>query len=204
MEEFILSLHSLNPLLVYVAVFAVALIENVFPPSPSDVVIVFAGALVSFSQIGFIEALLAASAGSVAGFIVMYKIGDWFGLKILEKRKIKFVSLEAVRKVESWFRHYGYWLIVVNRFLAGTRAVVAFFAGMSELDLLRTAVLSFLSACAWNSILLGGGYYLGNNWERIGFYLRTYSEIVTGLIVIVAVVLVARYFYRKKNGVQAG
>ena len=203
MEEFILSLHSINPLLVYAAVFVIAFVENVFPPSPSDVVVVFAGALVSLSQIGFVETLVAASFGSAFGFIVMYKIGDWFGDRILEQGRLKFVSIQGVRKVESWFRRYGYWLIVANRFFAGTRAIVSFFAGMSELDLVRTTVLSFISACAWNSVLLTSGYYLGNNWHQIGFYLRTYSEIVTAVIVIVVLVWVARYFFRKKNGVES-
>lgn len=204
MEEFILSLHSINPLLVYAAVFVIAFVENVFPPSPSDVVVVFAGALVSLSQIGFVETLLAASFGSAIGFIVMYKIGDWFGDRILEQGRLKFVSIQGVRKVESWFRRYGYWLIVANRFFAGTRAIVSFCAGMSELDLVRTTVLSFISACAWNSILLTSGYHLGNNWHRIGFYLRTYSEIVTAVIIIVVVVWVVRYFLRKKNRVESG
>jgi membrane protein DedA with SNARE-associated domain len=71
---------------------------------------------------------------------------------------------------------------------------------MSRLHLLRTTIHSFLSALKWNSILLSGGYYLGNNWQRIGFYLSGYSQIITIVIVVIALVLVAHFVSKKTNG----
>lgn len=198
MDSIITELQNLSPALIYVAVFLIAFIENVFPPFPSDVAVVFAGSLIAIGQAGFIPILLLATAGSTAGFILAYKIGDWFGDKILEQGKIKFIPVASVRKAEAWFTRYGYWLIVVNRFLAGTRAVIAFFAGMSELNLLRTTVLSFASALLWNAILVSAGWYLGQHWELIGSYLITYSKIVTGVLLLVVLFFVIRYFIRKK------
>ena len=185
--------------MVLAAVFAIAFIENIFPPSPSDAVIVFAGSLVGLGRTGFIETLLWATAGSTVGFLVMYKIGDWFGVRILEKGRLKCIPPAAIKKVDDWFRRYGYWIIVANRFLAGTRAVVSFFAGMAELHLLRTAILCAISALGWNAILLTGGYCLGNNWQQIGLYLSTYSEAVTGVLVVVALVFLGRYIGRKNR-----
>ncbi len=134
----------------------------------------------------------------------MYKIGDWFGDRILEVGKIRFIPIENVHKVEAWFRHYGYWVIIANRFLAGTRAVVSFFAGMSELSLFRTTVLSFLSAMVWNSILLLSGKALGENWSEILVYLETYSKVVTSILVVGVLIFVARYFYKKRNTNNGG
>jgi membrane protein DedA with SNARE-associated domain len=145
---------------------------------------------------------LFGTVGSTLGFVLMFKIGHWFGSRILEQGRISFIPVEAVRKVETWFRRYGYWIIVANRFLSGTRAVVSFFAGMSELNLLKTTLLSLVSALAWNSILITGGYYLGKNWQRIGFYLSTYGQIVTALLVIIVIVLVARFLYKKNNSTK--
>jgi membrane protein DedA with SNARE-associated domain len=198
MHDFLLSLQTLSPVLILCIVFAIAFLENVFPPSPSDVVIVFTGSIVAIGRVGFVETLLVATAGSTLGFVVMYKIGDWFGARILEKGKISFIPVESVKKVDAWFRKYGYWIIVANRFLSGTRAVVSFFAGMAEINLPVTTALSFLSALAWNALLIGGGYALGNNWEQIGVYLRTYSQVVTGIVVLIAVILLARYVIRKR------
>jgi membrane protein DedA with SNARE-associated domain len=196
-------LESLSPLLVCLVVFLIAFVENIFPPSPSDSLIVFGGSLVAIGRVGFVELLLWTTAGSVLGFLAMYQIGKWFGVRILEKGRIKFIPIESVQKVDVWFRKYGYSIIVVNRFLAGTRAVVSLFAGMSRLRLVKTTVLCALSALAWNTILLGGGYYLGSNWQRIGFYLSGYSQIVTIVIVVAALALIAHYVYKKTNGKKA-
>lgn len=198
-EEFIAYFQSLDPTFVYVIVFAIAYIENIFPPSPSDTIIVLAGSLTGIGRVGFVETLLVATLGSTLGFITMYKIGDWFGEKILEQGKIKFIPVSAVKTAEEWFRTYGYWMIVANRFLSGTRAVVSFFAGMSELNLLRTTILSFLSALAWNAILITGGFYLGKNWERLGFYLSTYSQVVTGILVVLALIWLGKMYFRKSS-----
>ena len=199
MDALIQYLQSLDPWLVYAAVLGIAFAENLFPPLPSDLLVVFAGSLVGLGRVGFGETVAATTIGSTVGFLVMYKIGEWFGASILERGRIKFIPVEGVRKVDTWFQRYGYWLIIVNRFLAGTRAVVSFFAGMARLRLTFTIVLSAASALLWNTILVGGGYVLGHNWHHIGFYLSTYSEIVTGIVVLVAVVLLVHYFSRKNK-----
>ncbi len=70
-------------------------------------------------------------------------------------------------------------------FSPGTRAVVSFFAGMSELKLLPTTGLCFVSALLWNTILILIGVFVGQNFDLIGYYLDTYSQIVTiGVIAI--------------------
>ena len=200
METIISSLQHLNPLWVYVSIFFIAYIENIFPPSPSDVMIVAGGYLVGLEHIGFLPTLIVATIGSTTGFMTMYQIGDWFGLSIIEKKKIKFLPLDSVHKVEAWFRKYGYWLIIANRFLSGTRAIVGFFAGMAEVKFIPTAILCFFSALIWNGILIYVGTLLGENWESIGFYLSTYSQIVTVLIAtIVLIGLILWYKIKNKK-----
>ncbi|MCI0707730.1 MAG: DedA family protein [Ignavibacteriae bacterium] len=202
MEQIVQELTSLNPLWVYVAVAGIAYIENIFPPFPSDVIVVAAGSLVGIGTIDFSLALVLATAGSTLGFATMYKLGDWFGDKILETGKIKFIPIESVKKVEVWFQKYGYGLIIANRFMAGTRAVVSFFAGLSELAFAKTVILSFFSALAWNAILLYAGKALGQNWREIASYLETYSQIVTAVISIVLIAVVIRWFLRKKTSTE--
>lgn len=199
MEEFIQSLAGLNPAWIYLAVAGIAYIENIFPPFPSDVMVVFAGSLAGLGTVDFTTALLLATAGSTLGFMTMYKIGDWFGDHILETGKLRFIPRESVHKVEGWFRKYGYLVVIANRFLAGTRAVVSFFAGMSELSLAISAMLSFASALLWNFILLSTGRAVGENWRQIGGYLETYSAIVTSLIILTAIVLLVRLFLKRAN-----
>lgn len=202
MEDFIRHLLALNPIWVYLSVSGFAFMENLIPPLPSDVVVLFVGSLVGMGTIDFTAALVVTTIGSTAGFVVMYKVGDWFGARILETGKLRFIPLDSVHKVEGWFRKYGYVLIVINRFLTGTRAVVSFFAGMSKLPLTQTAALSFVSALVWNFLLLFAGKELGENWQMIATYLETYSKAVTGILAVAAILFIGRYvFYRlRANG----
>ena len=104
LEDLIQYVQTVDPILVYGIVFAIAFIENVFPPSPSDSIIVLGGSLIGLGRVGFIETLLCATAGSTLGFIAMYKIGQWSGDTILERGKIKFIPVAAVKTVERWFQ----------------------------------------------------------------------------------------------------
>jgi membrane protein DedA with SNARE-associated domain len=202
LEAFIHTLETLSPTLIYCCLFAIAYIENVFPPSPSDVIVVFGGYLVGLGTIDFTLALVLTTIGSITGFMTMYKVGDWFGEAIIEKKRFTFLPLESIHKVEEWFRKYGYWIIVANRFMSGTRAVVSFFAGLSKLRLVRTTVLCGISALVWNWLMLYAGALLGKNWNSIALYLSTYSQIITGVIIFAFVVWgIRRLYIRNKANV---
>lgn len=166
-------------------------------------IIVFGGALAATERGNFLATLLSATFGSLVGFMAMYGIGSGLGTWVLEKRKPKFLPLDGIHRIEKWFTHYGYWLIVANRFLSGTRAIISLFAGMSHLDLLKTSILSFASALVWNTILVYAGYSLGNHWEKIGSYLQAYSKAVTIIVVIFLVGAAARYMLRKRKSKNA-
>lgn len=198
-EDIVQYIVGVNPVWIYVSVCAVAYLENLFPPFPSDAVIVAVGSLVGVGTIDFSLALLLATIGSTLGFLSMYKIGDWFGVRILEAGKLKFIPLDQVHKVERWFRKHGYYVVVANRFLSGTRAVVSFFAGMSELSVVNCSILSFLSALAWNFILLFAGQTLGENLKTITPYLQAYGIIVTAIVLAALVFLLLRYFYKRRT-----
>lgn len=199
MEEIVQQLSTWNPLWIYLAVAVFCFVENIFPPAPSDMLVVACGSFIGFGDVNFLLALLLASIGSTAGFFVMYKIGDWFGVKIVERGKLKFIPIAQVRKVEGWFQQYGYVVIVANRFLSGTRAVVSFFAGLSELSLPKTIVLSFVSALAWNAILLYAGKELGENWRDVSQVLQLYSRAITSILILLLLIMVGRYLYKKRD-----
>ncbi len=89
-------------------------------------------------------------------------------------------------------------IIVANRFLSGTRAVISFFAGIARLNLLKTTILSFVSSVAWYSILVYAGYSLGSHWRKIYGYLFTYSQVVIGTMVMIILILIVRKLLSKK------
>jgi len=200
LEQVIAYLSQVDILWIYVAIFLISYIENIFPPFPSDVIVVFAGSLVAIGTGSVILTVALATAGSTLGFMSMYWIGDQFGDRVIETGKIPFISRTLVHKVETWFRRYGYWVVIGNRFLAGTRAVISFVTGLSELNLPVTTLLSAASALVWNGILVYLGYVVGDNWRVIGDYLATYSKYVTILISLILLSwLLKSWFSAKKK-----
>lgn len=201
-ENILNSLTDFPPLLIYASLFFFSFIENIFPPSPSDVVIVVAGTLISTSVISFFPTLLVTTIGSVMGFMTLFFVGTQVDKRIIEKGKFKFISREALEKVEKWFSKFGYWIILGNRFLSGTRAVISFFAGLSALNFRKTLLFSFLSSAVWNLLIISLGVMFGNNVAVVDSYLKTYSNIVLILTIVIVVLLIAKYFLQKRKKIK--
>jgi len=200
-EDILTQISTFSPIWIYLTLFFFAFVENVFPPSPSDVVLVVGGSLVGTGAISFILALTFAILGSILGFMLMFYIGSTVDKKVIHSGKFKFIPVESLDKVEAWFRKYGYFIIITNRFMPGTRAVISFFAGISNLEAKKTIILCFISALVWNAIMLYLGFIFGDNVEKVDQYLTTYSNIVIAVTIIVILFFVVRFFFRKKKGV---
>lgn len=197
-EQMIGWLQQLPPAGVLAFMFFVAYIENIFPPSPSDVLIVFAGTMIGVGTVGFVPSLVITTAGSTAGFMTAYFLGRYFD-RVVHGSLARFLPVNAINQVERLFQCYGYGVIIANRFLAGTRAIVSFFAGMSRMNLPMTTVLCTASAAVWNAILLYMGLIFASNWRRAADYLQTYSKIATIIVVIALLIFSAIYFRRRKQ-----
>jgi membrane protein DedA with SNARE-associated domain len=198
MFEHILDFISrLTPFWIYITLFFFSFVENVFPPSPSDLVVVVGGSLIGTHSLHFIPTLLATTIGSVIGFMTIFFIGTQLDKKVIRAGRIKFISTQGLEKVESWFLKYGYWIILANRFLPGTRSVISLFAGLSELDRKKTILLATISALVWNSIIIYLGIIFGHNIELVDKYLSTYSNIALIVTCIIILILIVRYFIKK-------
>jgi membrane protein DedA with SNARE-associated domain len=198
-EEILTRISELSPIWIYLTIFFFAFVENIFPPSPSDMVIVIGGSLVGASDLHFVPVLIFATGGSLVGFLTAFAIGWQIDKRILHSGKIKFLTVESIEKVENAFRKYGYFLIIANRFLPGTRAVISFFAGMSRLNIHYTVLLSAASALLWNTILISLGMIFGENIQKVDAFLKTYNQVVIIITVIFIVFLTVRYFINKRK-----
>ena len=198
-ESILNELTSFPPVWIYFTLFLFAFVENVFPPSPSDFVVVVGGSLIATGIIDFIPTLILTSLGTVIGFMVLFYIGSTVDKKVIHSGKFKYIPVDAIEKVEIWFKKYGYGIILANRFMPGTRAVISFFAGLSHLDVKKTIILSTISAFAWNTLILYLGYLFGDNIELVDNYLTTYSNIVIGISVVIALFFIIRVYLRKKK-----
>jgi membrane protein DedA with SNARE-associated domain len=198
-EDILTRIATFPPLWIYVTLFLFAFVENVFPPSPSDVVLVIGGSLIGAGAVSFIISLVFATLGSILGFMLMFYIGSTVDKKVIHSGRFKYIPVDAMDKVETWFRKYGYFIIVANRFMPGTRAVISFFAGISNLEPKKTILLCFISALLWNAILLYLGFVFGDNVELVDEYLDTYSNIVIALTAVVILFFIIRFFLQKRK-----
>jgi len=197
LEQTLSYLHSIDPVWICVILFFFSFIENIFPPSPSDVVVIIGAAIISTSSVGFIAVLFITSIGSAMGFVLMYYMGKLFGEKILRSGRLKFIDPQALYKVDIWFRKHGYKLVLANRFLPGTRSVISFFSGMHELRVGKTFFYSAVSAFLWNAAIIFAGMKIGENADKIDFYLTAYSNIIIALTLLVFAFLVFRFFFKR-------
>ncbi len=197
LASIILWLQELPPLGVYAALFFTTWVENVFPPSPSDVILLFIATLIGIGTISFVPALAVATAGSVSGFLTAFLLGRKFGRRLTKSNRFPFITRTSLQKVDAWFDRYGYGVIVINRFLAGTRAVVSFFAGMSDLDLKKTTFFCAISALAWNALVIELGHIVGANWERGQEILQQYGRVVMFVMIALALAALTWWIVRK-------
>lgn len=198
-EQVLDFVSALSPFWIYVVLFIFSFLENVFPPAPSDLVVIIAGSLVATQSLHFIPTLFFTTLGSLLGFMTLFYVGSQLDKKIIRTRRIKFISIDSIDKVENWFLKYGYFIILINRFLPGTRSVISFFAGLSELNYKKTAVLAFLSAVVWNSFIIYLGYEFGKNIQIVDNIISTYSNVVLIISFILILFFISRAIFRKKK-----
>lgn len=187
---------------IYAYFFLIAYLENVVPPIPGDILVAFAGYLIAKNIIGFFPVFSLTVIGSVLGFYHVYFLGKLWGKSVFDGSKshwlLRFMELEYLETGKKWMNKYGVTVIIVNRFLAGTRSVIALVAGMSQIHLTTTLVGSLISSLLWNTILIGLGWLIHENWQQIGSYLADYGKFVA----IILIILVLYNWYKKKSTVK--
>ncbi|MFO7845328.1 MAG: DedA family protein [Balneolaceae bacterium] len=187
---------TLSPLSIYLIFTIIAYGENVVPPVPGDVLVVFGGYLAAEGIVNFSYLLMVTSIASVLGFMNMYAFGYYFGDQIDTYRSefwlMKIIDVKYFDRCKLWMHRYGQAVIVANRFLAGTRSVIAVIAGLTKMKIITTIASSTVSSVLWNLILLALGWFVHENWLVIGDYLNIYGWIILSLIVLI---LAVRYFY---------
>lgn len=199
-ENLIEWIQTLSPLSIYLIFGLIAYLENVVPPIPGDVLVAFGGYLAAERIIGFSPVLAITTVASVFGFMSMYAVGAYFGDKIEVQRKkfwlMRFLDVKYFDKGKRWMDKYGQGVILANRFLAGTRSVISITAGITKTKVYTTIISSSISSLLWNTILLGMGWFVHENWQVIGHYLNVYGWIILSSIVVFIAI---RFFYKRKK-----
>ena len=190
----------------YLGVFLLIAIENIFPPIPSEVILVFGGFMTTYTSLNIPIMILAATLGSLLGAIVLYYIGKIFNkerLKRIVNGKIgKVLRLKAsdIEKADKWFDTKGNKTVFFCRFIPIVRSLISIPAGMSEMPMQKFLLYTISGSLIWNTVLIIVGSIVGDKWEIIVGYLDNFSNII--LIILVIIFVVAMYYWfviRKKK-----
>lgn len=171
--------------------------ESIIPPIPSEAILPMAGFLAASGTFNFFGVLFAATLGSVIGATALYGAGWYLGrtriLTLVDRYGGKIgVGMNDVQKAEEWFRKYGRVSVLIGRLVPIIRSLVSIPAGFYRMPLTQFLVYTTLGSLAWNTLLVGAGYLLEDHWDRVG----PYVEIFQYVVIVVAVILIARFLYR--------
>ena len=195
-----LSLSQVLRDLGYAGLALLMLAETVFPPIPSEAVLPLAGYLVERGEFAYVAVLLASTAGSVLGAMVLYEAARRGGRPFAE-RFLRFAQLERVKleEAERWFARRGALIVLLGRCVPGMRSLVSLPAGLLRMPRWEYLLFTLLGSRVWNAVLVGAGYALGSQWERVADIIGPISKPLVAVAVLGAATLVAWHVVRGRR-----
>ena len=174
------------------------LLENLFPPIPSEVVLPLAGFTVAQGSLNLITVFIWSVLGSVIGAYILYGVGAWLGLERLRKIAdwMWLVRASDVDKSMEFFHKHGKPSIFFGRLIPGIRSLISIPAGLDRMNLVMFGLWTTLGSGIWNAILIFLGLKLGENWEQATAWADTYSKVIYVVLILIILGFLA-YFIRR-------
>ncbi|PNY80746.1 DedA family protein [Deinococcus koreensis] len=184
----------------YLGILLLMILENIFPPIPSELIMPSAGFAASRGDLNVALVIVMGTVGSVLGTLPLYYVGRAFGEERLVKwadKHGKWLTLSGkdIRKADDWFDRHGTKAVLFGRMVPGIRSLLSLPAGMSEMPMPKFLLYSAIGSGLWASLLTGAGYLLGENYDRVEQYIGPIGQIVLVVAVIAAVV----WFVRRRR-----
>ncbi|MCX8132173.1 MAG: DedA family protein [Clostridia bacterium] len=201
--DFINYVLERNVFLVYVIFFISSVLQLVFPPFPSDVVLVFEGYITTISNsFGFVPVLLNAMTGTFVGSLIVYEFGLRKGSAVFNYKIIKrYIDEKHRKRTERIFEKYGSFAIIVSKFVPGVNAIMLLSSGIFKMKARIVYPSIFVSVLIHHILVLMLGRFLGNNLGYVKDILKTYNGVVIILIAI-AVLCAGIYLLVKRKKVK--
>ncbi|MEA2518999.1 MAG: hypothetical protein QOF49_1079 [Chloroflexota bacterium] len=190
-------LESLYGSVGYLGVLIAMAIESAMIPVPSELILPFAGFLVSdptkiepltAGSWNFWIVVVAATLGNTIGSLIAYAIGAWGGRPFLERYgKYLLIRQHEIELAEHFFAKYGSATAFFSRLLPVVRTFISFPAGVARMPIGRFVAYSTAGAFLWSIVLVYAGTVLGGNWEQIRHALQPFDlAIAVGVVALIA------------------
>jgi membrane protein DedA with SNARE-associated domain len=173
----------------YSGVVLLMAIESACIPLPSELIMPFAGYLVSIGQFSLIGAATAGALGCNVGSTVAYYVAATGGRPVLDRwGKYILISPAELERTDRFFARYGAATVFFGRLLPVVRTFIAFPAGLARMPMLKFQIYTFLGSWPWCFALAYVGYLLGARWDSDPTFRKLFHEL--DAVVVVAVVAV--------------
>jgi membrane protein DedA with SNARE-associated domain len=173
----------------YIGVFFLMLLETLFPPIPSEVIMPIAGARAAHGPMTLSGVILSGTAGAMFGNFFWYLAARVFGMERFKpfiERYGRWLTMDwyDIEKAEHLFGRFGYLVVFVGRLLPTIRSIVSVPAGLLRMRLRSFVVWSSVGTAGWSSALAFAGWALGRRFREVETVLGPLSTAVIALIVL--------------------
>ena len=186
----------------YPGIFLLMLLETVFPPIPSEIIMSMAGLQVAKGTMSLPGAILAGTAGAMLGNLAWYLVARALGMERLRPlidRHGRWLTMDwaEVDRGERWFARHGYLFVCIGRMMPTIRSLVSVPAGLMRMPLLPFCLWSSMGTLGWSAMLATGGWILGVRFAAMEAWLGTVSTILLGAMAIAYLWRVLRWPTRR-------
>ncbi|EAC9833493.1 DedA family protein [Listeria monocytogenes] len=183
----------------YIGIFILIMVENLFPPIPSEIILTFGGFMTTVTSLNVVMVIIVATLGSVVGAILLYKVASYFGKERLTKIVLKYGRIlrlkeSDIERAENFFLKYGSWAVFLCRMIPLIRSLISIPAGMTKMKMSKFLILTTAGSLLWNTVLIGLGAMLGESWSEIVVFMDSFSTIIYSIIAILVVVGLGFFF----------
>lgn len=185
----------------YFGVFILVAVENIFPPIPSEVILLFSGFITTYTNLSILGMILSSTIGSLFGAVFLYYIGKMLKKEKLRKIFFRKVSLDNFKKSCEWFNKRGSFTVLFCRLIPLIRSLISIPAGMSGMPIFRFLIFTFIGVLLWNVIIIYIGVILSNNWSSILNIFNAYSYLVILVMVVFIICIFLKRILKKKHSI---
>ncbi|QMV00328.1 DedA family protein [Devosia sp. D6-9] len=178
----------------YVGIFLLMVLENLFPPIPSELIMPFAGFAAAEGNLGFGGVVIAGVLGSLVGTLPWYFVARWLGLERLKKLADRFgrvatISTADIDDANRWFSRYGRLTVLFGRLIPAIRTLISIPAGLASMPFTPFVACTAIGSFVWTLILTASGYLLHESYPIVEAWIDPATKVIV-------VALVGIYLYR--------
>jgi membrane protein DedA with SNARE-associated domain len=177
-------------------------IESAAIPLPSEIIMPFAGYLVSEGRFSLTGIAFAGAIGNTLGSIVTYYLGAYAGRPLIERYgKYILISRHDLDLADRFFARFGLLSTFVGRLLPVVRTFISIPAGIARVPFGKFIVYTFVGSLFWSWVLGYFGLLLGPRWASLRERAHGLDVAIVILIVLAGIWWVWRHLKHRKQEV---